>query len=394
MSKVFTAFGEAMRQTPSPQGYDLIGLHTNPFRPTEYEKDTNSSPFYTSHIEQQLQQINTWVKGVYDMTDTQSIALVGNIGVGKTRLLKEFESNLNQLPSEMKIVCSYITLQEGGVSRLTLGEILIKILERMSIPFIEKPRETVFDLLWGIVVSEREIPSNSSLAKALRIAQKSDNEETKIRIAETITRWLQRSSLSNAQMKETGLWRRVDWEGELVAYFAELIFIARTVEVVKGYYLFLDQLEDVFTSAVTDLRRARFLADIRGLVDKIDQGQPMGFILSWTNDLNASLQQTFQLPDRIDTRFHADYAALYTRMERKKITLPLLKEEDRFNFAQEWYATERLGKHDKQNSRPSLEKVVERAWGKLQSNREQQTPRSYLTALAQVIDDMVKEQQK
>jgi len=69
--------------------YTLIGYPRNPFRPEPDIDVLDTGPFYKDHIIRQLRDITQWLREIHrDRTSSQTLSLVGTIGIGKTRLIR------------------------------------------------------------------------------------------------------------------------------------------------------------------------------------------------------------------------------------------------------------------------------------------------------------------
>ncbi|HSN97432.1 MAG TPA: hypothetical protein VLS89_04005, partial [Candidatus Nanopelagicales bacterium] len=165
---------------------------------------------------------------------------------------------------------------------------------------------------------------------------------------------------------------------ELVNIAAEALRLAHRSGVLQTLFLFVDQIEELFRPTFSELRRARILTDLRSLVDDIDEGAPVGLLLSWTPES--------------DSVFKRKYEALVGRLQRRQIILPLLSREDAEPFAKVWI--EALPGSDRgRSTQPVLSRLVTLAWSRLQTQQElfsatKATPRQLLTALAEEVDQL------
>ncbi len=288
MTNVFDIFQDSIVEE-SEHAYERLGYPRNPFRASADEQNSTFGPFYTGHIQAQVDDIKQWIQDVHTGRSRTALSIVGNIGAGKTRILQYLRRSLLSSPPKEKIACELVLLSETGYSRASVGGILITALERMALHFSEALPDGVLPVVWGIVTSNTPVPdAHGTLAAALQRAQKLHGDKRKEH-SRLISRWLQRSPLAAAEAKLVGLHRKLDWEGELIGVVAELIRIAADVNVLRTFFLFVDQLEDLFRPTFSELRRSRILTDLRGLVDEIDnKGTPIGLVLAWSPDISAA----------------------------------------------------------------------------------------------------------
>lgn len=385
---MFDIFGvDDSRETRSP--YHRIGLPFNPFRETASDPKDDSGPFYTSHIEEQLQDIQKWIRAVHTQEERQPLSLTGNIGAGKTRILTHLQRRLSRMPAEQKIFAEIIALSDTGFTRPSVGGLLLTALERLPLPSAENVPQGVIPLVWAVIISENfSIDGHSLVPSALGLIHQATGKERTYR-AQIFTRWLQRDNLSASEARALGLYRKIDWEGELLRYLAELLRISRDAGVVKTCFIFIDQLEDLFRPTFSELRRSRLLTDLRGLIDEIDAGTPIGLILSWTPDFST----TSSSMHLVESQFKSKYEALFSRMERRRVNLPLLRETDGIPFATKWIDALSTLDGYKQKDQPDISWLFATAWNQLRQDRKllpgrggSATPRDLLTALANAVD--------
>jgi hypothetical protein len=272
-----------------------------------------------------------------------------------------------------KLGVELMLLGDAGYKNASVGGLLIAALERLRLPG-PRPPEGVLDLVWAIANSKSfQTTSRGLLTAAFERAREKDVTQG----AMLISRWLQRTPLTPVQGQRMGLARRIDWEGELIPIAAELFSLARHCGVLSTFFFFIDQIEELFRPNFSELRRARLLTDLRGLVDEIDAGAPVGLLLAWTPDV----EQQFQLK----------YDALFGRMKRRRVDLPQLPFEHALGFAKSWVEACRDEGGFDPRRQPPLDQVVQGAWARLKKNRmlfpgDVSTPRDCLTTLAEEID--------
>jgi hypothetical protein len=242
--------------------------------------------------------------------------------------------------------------------------------------------------VWAIV-SAAPFPTQlrGSLAIALRHIQGKPQGERQ-ELAAIVSRWLQRFPLTPAQASRVGLRPRIDWEGELVPVVADLLRAAVGTGMLRTLFLLIDQLEDLFTPTFSELRRARILTDLRGLVDEIEADAPVGLLLAWTPDFGTSAGRP---RGRVETLFQSKYEALYSRMERRRVDLPLLGHEHAKPFADEWVNAAKEEPGFDPDRQPGITEVAQAAWSRLERTQGlfpggKATPREFLASLADEVD--------
>lgn len=363
---------------PRPENiYHTLGFSRNPFRSSESDIREGTTPFYQDYIRTQLGEISQWVDDVHERRQRQPLAIVGQIGVGKTMLISQIAQKLRGHRAQ-KIVVESLVLSDVGYVKIGVGAWLILMLERLDpSPEAERVPAGVLPLIYRLVNADpSKLGGQGRMARALAtIAAQPDTR--RVDWAKRLSAWLQRGSLTDAQARDIGVGRRVDWEGELIPLVGDLFVLAQQTGLLNTLFLFIDQLEDLFGRGVTPVRRSRVLTDLRGLVDTIDRGAPIGLALSWT--------------PHFDDQVRGEYPALYTRLKRRRVDLPLLERRDITEFTKTWIHAQKdqAGFDDAKQPRP--DKLADEAWTKLVTERSlvtnEVTPRNFLTALAAIVDE-------
>lgn len=392
MSDILSIFGASeTEQAHNP--YRVLGYPRNPFRAPAGDLQEGNIPLYEGHIRDQLQQIDHWLGDVYQRQVRDPLSVVGGIGTGKTHLLRLMRQRLDATGPQQRVAADLLMLGDAGYSRASIGQLLVLALERLRLPWVRSV-EGVFPLIWGIVSQEHfpaPPPFPGRLTPVLqRIHEAAPSD--KQRRAQLVTSWLQHAQLSDAEARLIGLPRRIDWEGELVPVVAELFTLGRAAGVLDTFFLLIDQIEELFRPVFSELRRSRLLTDLRGLVDYIDSGAPIGLVLAWTPDFHHPVP--LERPGEVEQAFRQKYEALFGRLQRRRLNLPLLASEHAEPFARRWIDSLKGQEGFEPDAQPNPTEVVRTAWQHLRKTRqlypgEKVTPRDLLAALAEEIERRV-----
>jgi hypothetical protein len=145
---------------------------------------------------------------------------------------------------------------------------------------------------------------------------------------------MRRENTTPGQRAKIGLSGVLESEGQAIRAIADLLRLAHAVGIIQVWFVMIDQLEELWREGViTPSRRARFLTDVRLLVDQAFEGAPIAVLLAWNT--YASIAN----PSDVGTQIESDYHALWQRLGRP-VDLPMLKEADIWPFAQEYLADE------------------------------------------------------
>jgi hypothetical protein len=354
-----------------------LGYPRNPFLLTD--EDASHPPFYSRHIERELKAVGDWVRDAI-AGQRLPLSIVGNIGVGKSRILSTLKDGLQARPPCDGLVVDKIGISDSGYGKASLGSLLVTSLERVVASGRPAPPDNTIEFVWAIANAATAVSGSTPLRRALALTQ-AKRGDVRVNMAIAISRWLARGPLTTQQASSVGLERKIDWEGALIPVVGDLLMCAKESGVLTAYFLLIDQLEDLFTKAFSELRRSRLLTDLRGLMDQIDAGVPMALLLTFGPETSG--QST-------NAELARNYAALSSRIERNKIDLALFERAHAVAFATTYI--ERLKGHpafDPQRQ-PNVADLVDDAWNDLLQQKrvyasDRTTPRDLLKALAAVV---------
>lgn len=322
--------GPAGSATNNP--FTRFGLQENPFPPT----GVDSGVLYTEHMAKDLQDINVWIGDAIAATDphrdkpgaVRPLAIFGSLGVGKTHLLSYLEQGLDRNPLTP-------TLRKGladeGMTRLVLADLFLRYL-----PHTDEGGEPGTGLLRKLVDAAR---SNAEIQERMRRSLR-DGSPVRLPFFTAVdahepdavvwlSRWLRREYTTPTQRSKLGLSGVLQSEGEAVRAVADLVRLAHAAGVVRAWFVFIDQLEELWRpNVITPTRRARFLTDLRHLVDESLEGAPIALLLAWNTTVEADRFSGSDVRGRLET----DYRALLQRLGTP-VDLPMLRKGDVWPFA-------------------------------------------------------------
>lgn len=365
--------------------YLSIGFPRNPFK-SDGVRPEGLRPFYTGHIKSELRQIQEWLSQVVDGSSYSPLSIVGTIGTGKSKILRVLKAQITR-SSSRRVLCDIVLLTGTGYSRASIGGVLLSSLETLRFPGWTHSPDGVMPLIWAIVQKGGAVPTRRNpFIDSLLVISDIPEESLKLEMARDVSLWLRRGTLSAKRAEQIGLPRKIDWEGELIHIAASLIRLSYDWRVLDAYFFFVDQLEDLFGPAFTDVRRSRLLTDLRSLIDEIDEGTPIGMVLSWSPEFRITPYSI-----NVESELSRRYAALYDRIRRFRVDIPYLTQSDALPLAKEYIDTlaDQPGFDERQQ--PSIDDLVDEAWRRSESRRElipgnRTTPRTLLASLANVTD--------
>lgn len=316
-----------------------FGYHDNPFPSSGV-----SAPLYTAHMLDELRQINRWLNDVQQATRPEQngrqpvppLALRGALGVGKTHLLRSIEGGLQQYA---RYPVLRRNLADEGMTRLLLANLLLTALPNMRqtagslLPLAAPSSVPLLDEIVEKARSSRGGPRRRELLGVLdddsqlkaplqRILEADASHEADLR--RWFALWLTRGTTSPNQRGKLGLSSPLEGEGQAIRAVADLMRLARKLELLQVWFVLIDQFEELWRpQVITEGRAARFLTDVRVLIDDALEGAPVAVLLAW-NTKTGTQSAEDELAER--------YRALWQRLNLR-VNLPGLREQDLWSFA-------------------------------------------------------------
>lgn len=324
MSDVFQLPTGAQPQVAG-NAFAQFGLEKNPFPVTGFE----SGVLYTDHMQDEVSRVNEWMNEVAGADSAfRPLAIFGSLGAGKTHLLSALERGLRSNQAHVL----RRGLADEGMTRLVLANLILRHTP-LSDPEDQEGEpvthllQRIVEVLHNSVFAINDVLAEGSPLRApLQALQQSSNGDPK-RVL-WLSRWMRREYTTPAQRAKLGLSGVLESEGQAIRAIGDLLRLARAADIVQVWFVMIDQLEELWRERViTPSRRARFLTDVRLLVDQALEGAPIAVLLAWNTTPNA--------PQSDDTSEHMqrDYLALWQRLG-DPVDLPLLRKSDIWPFAE------------------------------------------------------------
>ncbi len=377
MTDTLNIFG-ALAPGSGADAYAPLGLQKNPFRVADEDVRAGKVPFYEAPVAMEMARIAAWVDDVHLRGQRQPLTLMGNIGVGKTLVVGRLSAALRQ-QVQARIAVKSLLLSDAGYGRISVGSWLMTALDVIELPWLPpiSPSPDVLPLVAHLARQQIDFgPGRLGRALAFVAKQPAKERDTYVRHLST---WLRRGALTEAQARTLGVGRRIDWEGELIPVLAELLTLAREAELITTFFLFIDQVEDLFGPGISATKRSRVLSDLRGLIDYIAAGAPIGLLVAAT-------------PDLVERSLTVAYPALATRLQQRRVDLPLLEQKYAEGFTQTWLEAALVQRPRAGGNVPKAKDLANAAWEAMRRQRQLMPPgekavqRFFLTALADDID--------
>ncbi len=380
--------------------YLALGVPQNPFADAEGVVDAHQRPvLYGAHIYRQMNEIQDWVELAYKQAG-KPLSLIGGIGMGKTHLLRYWERLLLSQARARKLAVLRVSLYDYGAQRASLGQLMLRKLQEWTafgggeddlLP--EQGGVELIPLIWQLVQAIPTDATPQSLMERHIQAIRALEVDARAERAKLLSRWLGGAELTARERRELGEPRRIDPEGELITHLCDLVGVAERLGVCKRIYFMVDQLEDLFRSNVSQVRRSRLLTDLRHLIDAVsDKRAPIALMIAWTTEIEENGRRK-----PIEDRFNSAYPALMDRMQSGQLVrLGPLRSEDRPEFAREYMkALSNIQGYDPEKIKYHQPMLILRA--SLLANedgfgeKEGLSPRRWLSYLAKAMDALAEE---
>lgn len=363
------------------------GLVDNPFPAAGID----SGLLYSNHMLDELRRVNEWLTRVQRATEgsvpnpVPPLAIFGSLGVGKTHLLRYLERGLEQSKSSPVLRKG---LADEGVTRLVLANLFLRYLP--GVPDAAEPGSG----LVRVIVDEAKRRKISS-DKLLEVLREGSPIEAPLRIIlggdepDAITwfgRWLRRENTTSTQRMKLGLAGVLEGEGQAIRAVADLLRIAKAVGLIQVWFIMIDQLEELWREGVvTPSRRARFLTDLRFLIDQSLEGAPIAVLLAWNTTTSGFASE-------VSAQMRNDYQALWERLN-KPIDLPQMSEDHVWPFAETYLKAAGIRNAPREEGRPLYEAMKRSTAAVLEDLNERgrsasYAPRTVLEAWRRRADDV------
>ncbi len=332
--------------------WHALGLRKNPFPASgltsevEYDRPSVS------------ESVNSWLAEVVNSSTTSFRPLVvfGDVGVGKTHILHRVQRVVSEYSAYSRRNggagwgVQLVALPEMSQGRLELSRLLLTVIQGTNgiglSPSLPVP--IVGAIATGLLAKHdpyeglNVLPSGSHLAAAMRQVIAADGL-TRSKILDIIGRWLLRNTPTPPQRSLAALSGALTGEGDAIQAYTDVVRLAHATGLIQGQLFLLDQIEDLWRrQAVTAMRRARFLTDLRSLIDQCLTGAPIAVVLAWNTNPAGDSRPTNSL-------LETDYVALWTRLKTRVEITPLHVHEIRpfaeayIRHEEQLYIAERVG---------------------------------------------------
>ncbi len=323
--------------------WETLGFITNPFP----DSGIATTVDYNEHQIDEILRINTWLNEtmVGEKEQFGPLLIKGSIGVGKTHVLKRIEHAVTEMGAQRapgKMGASYHTITGLGAKNLTLSMLMLEALRTPPAGADNSSQGVELPLVGEIYQALRKGDGTSSLnalprtsplrAPFGKILNTPADSETRTQREQDVLSWLTRRDVPKPTLARIGVSGRLEGEGEAIRAYTHLFRLAREVLQFHAWIMLIDQVEDLWRSSeITPVKRARFLTDLRTLVDECLEGAPIPVILAWNTQVIAPgrVEET-----QVEDKFQAEYRSLYSRLPHP-IDLPMLPiQEHAYEFAQ------------------------------------------------------------
>jgi hypothetical protein len=332
---------------PAPRGrsrWAKYGLDANPFPGSGVATNVD----YDAYLGPQLERVNNWLAESVSSgaAERRPLLLKGSIGVGKTHILRRIEravsSYAGQFSSEQgTAAATYHIVTGAGAKSLLLSNLLLEGLHASPPALALGRQDAEFPLVDALFRRLRTsaqlgdvwdaLPSSSPLRSPLRRILTEVDSSRRSALELDFMSWLARREFPRAAAERLGVSGRLEGEGEAVRAFAHVCRLSARVLKLRAWVVLIDQLEDLWREhATTPLRRARFLTDLRTLIDEALEGAPVAIVIAWNTEV-ALPQGRRAVPD-IERRLRDEYVALASRLTAP-VDLPMLPSEHAYPFA-------------------------------------------------------------
>lgn len=315
------------------------GLMGNPFP----EPGLDRGVLYSGHMEEELKRIDEWLDRIQRTENGDSVvplAIRGAIGVGKTHLVKSIQDGLQTRQDNTFV--SRKALTDESMKNLLLATLLLHSLPPGDERIRPAEESSTVPLLDRLVMAERLQDRQKSIKDALEglgtaspiyiplrrlFEMRGARGESEMR--RHLATWLLRGHTTPGQRSKIGVPHALEGEGQAVRAVADLMRIAQAAGLLRVWFVLIDQLEELFRPNVIGAgRRARFLTDLRLLIDLAYEGAPIAVLVAWNTEVHLQSGAS-------EDPLQHEYRALWRRLA-DPVDLPGLRESDIWPFAESY----------------------------------------------------------
>lgn len=276
---------QALGRQPTDPFWERFGLPHNPFPPAR-----TVTP---DLIHNQDHAAGRFARLAADLLQPQpqrrALAVVAGTGGGKTHFLQYCRRAFEKVQRGSGRAFAVVYAQAGAIRALDLIRLILDAADQacadngqtdLVTPVVQNLAKapTPEHLAWKSVVQDDLRNAFHNLVTSFRNEGPTRKDTGYDELRETFYRWLRGHVLTQRERQRLGTWARIATASMAIRVLRDLLGLARSVGVLEGVVLFLDEMETLFTSGLRPYQYLSFLQDLRYLFDEAIQGSS-GFAL-------------------------------------------------------------------------------------------------------------------
>ena len=258
--------------------YENFGLLANPF-PSSGE--TSNHPRMRGEADDNIEER---LRSFIINGQSQVVVVTGEQGVGKTNLLEHYRK---ELPKAFDGQSGYYVIRYLADPEPKFTGVVLKILDELGMAFL---RSLVTELMKEVNQDKLSTVESAELREALKriTSIREDSELNELRLKQ-FSEYLHGQRVGKAHYEGLGLRFSLTSLEQKTLALREIIKLAMALKLVKGIFLFMDELEKL--GSMTLKNTIGYLSAIRALIDALPGS--LFLALAMTNAAGAQYRRLF-----------------------------------------------------------------------------------------------------
>ncbi|AMV40506.1 hypothetical protein [Planctomyces sp. SH-PL62] len=288
--------------------FERFGILENPF-PSAGQPTGHPRLDYTEGDKEVVESIRQFERDYA----TQVLVVEGTQGIGKTNLLNYYQQELQDLYREDN---TFYIIRYYPDPEPTFDAIVRRVFQELNQNHLIKIATKLKELNDAQAEQVRELARSYEIRIVLQKLRQAEDAATLAKVADTAMEWLVGLRLLNKHRDLLGVQFRLDTVESKTQALRDIVFISEKLELLKGIFLLLDELEKQDYS-LTKTPVLRYLSAIRALIDALPRR--LFLMLAITSEARR--------------RYFEMLPAIASRLENKIILNPIRQFEEAENLA-------------------------------------------------------------
>ncbi|NTI27127.1 BREX system ATP-binding domain-containing protein [Rhizobium rhizogenes] len=286
--------------------FKRFGLIANPFPPSS---QTTNNPHRLTSVDEEIdEKIESFIRD----NKTQVVVVEGTQGTGKTNVLNHYEAEIGALHASGDLPGFYVIRYLADPEASFEGTIR-RLFQELGVPHLVKLATALREGNHDAILEARSVEMRTALRN---LSRKDLSPDTTRETAEAFLDWLIGLRLLKLHRQLLGVNFRLDTVEAKTAALRDLVVVSSRVDILKGIFLLLDELEKQ-DGVLSPAGVVKYLSALRAIIDALP------------NHLFMMIAVT---PDAL-RRYTVALPAFRSRLQDRIELLPLTEADDALDLA-------------------------------------------------------------